>query len=230
MRVIISRKGFDTLNGAMPSPILPNKQLISFPIPAQNDSVKYSDLSLSPSVNYFSLISSLQLQKKKDIISNSATCHLDPDIYPTILKRPKNWKPLFGQIGAAQTHLRDNSIKKDDLFLFFGWFRHTTLRDGLVRFDKTKTYSLHVLFGYFQIDQMITNQSHFENWMCYHPHIKNKSRFQNKNNCVYVAKDHLTWNEDLPGASPFIEFNDSLVLTKKDKNGKYLSRSKWFFD
>ena len=40
-------------------------------------------------------------------------------IYPEIIKREKNWRPLFGQAGAAQTHPKDHSIKVGDLFLFF---------------------------------------------------------------------------------------------------------------
>ena len=45
MKVILSRKGFDSENGAYPSPILPNGQMISLPIPDQNmDDIKYSDV------------------------------------------------------------------------------------------------------------------------------------------------------------------------------------------
>lgn len=230
LRVILSRKGFDIVNGGMASPIFPNNQIISLPIPSHNDNIRYSELKLNNSETYYSFISNLQRNKRKKMILISDTCHLDPDIYPKILKRNKEWKPLFGQVGASQTHLEDNNIGIGDLFLFFGWFRHTQLINNELRFDKRKNYSLHVVFGYFQIDQVLTNQSEFKFWMKYHPHIANKTRFQKENNCIYVAKEKLTWNSDLPGAAPFMEFNENLVLTKRDKNGTYMSRSKWFFN
>lgn len=229
MRVILSRKGFDSAYGGIPSPILPGtNQLISLPIPSKKDSITYSDLLLKDYGNYYSLISSLQRNKRKHIIQPSDTCHLDPDIYP-VMKRLKNWKPLFGQIGASQTHLQDNFIGKNDLFLFFGWFRHTTMKDQHLSFDKDRKYSLHILFGYFQVDQVLTNKSEIASWMTYHPHIQSQDRFLNKTNCIYVAKDHLSWNKDVPGAGPFEYLDQSLILTAKDKEGNYLSRSKWFF-
>ena len=37
MRVILSRKGFDSQYGGMPSPILPDGTLLSLPIPSKTD-------------------------------------------------------------------------------------------------------------------------------------------------------------------------------------------------
>jgi len=44
MKVILSRKGFDSEFGGYPSPILPNGQMISLPIPDQNEELRYSDV------------------------------------------------------------------------------------------------------------------------------------------------------------------------------------------
>ena len=44
MKVILSRKGFDSSNGGCPSPILPDGTLLSLPIPT-DDRDKYEDLS-----------------------------------------------------------------------------------------------------------------------------------------------------------------------------------------
>ena len=44
MKIILSRKGFDSEYGGYPSPILPNGQMISLPIPDQKDDIKYSDV------------------------------------------------------------------------------------------------------------------------------------------------------------------------------------------
>jgi len=44
MKVIFSRKGFDSEFGGYPSPILPNGQIISLPIPDPEDDIRYSDV------------------------------------------------------------------------------------------------------------------------------------------------------------------------------------------
>ena len=45
MKVILSRKGFDSQYGGMPSPILPDGTMLSLPIPSKDDNIKYSDLN-----------------------------------------------------------------------------------------------------------------------------------------------------------------------------------------
>ncbi len=42
------------------------------------------------------------------------------------LTRFSEWKGLFGQVGAAQSHL-EKFVLPGDLFLFFGWF-HTSVK------------------------------------------------------------------------------------------------------
>lgn len=44
MKVILSRKGFDSSNGGCPSPIMPDGTLLSMPIPS-DDKDSYDDLS-----------------------------------------------------------------------------------------------------------------------------------------------------------------------------------------
>ena len=46
MRIILSRKGFDSANGGYPSPIMPDGRMVSLPIPEQETDVKYSQLLL----------------------------------------------------------------------------------------------------------------------------------------------------------------------------------------
>ncbi|WP_048131636.1 Nmad3 family putative nucleotide modification protein [Methanothrix soehngenii] len=52
MKVILSRKGFDSEFGGYPSPILPNGQMISLPIPDQNEELRYSDVMAGDSTCY----------------------------------------------------------------------------------------------------------------------------------------------------------------------------------
>jgi hypothetical protein len=54
MKIILSRKGFDSAYGGYPSPILPSGEMVSLPIPS-DDAIRYSDLKIGEST-YFSLM------------------------------------------------------------------------------------------------------------------------------------------------------------------------------
>ena len=45
MKVVFSRKGFDSQYGGMPSPILSDGTLLSLPIPSKEDNTKYAGLT-----------------------------------------------------------------------------------------------------------------------------------------------------------------------------------------
>jgi hypothetical protein len=228
MKVIFSRKGFDSQFGGFPSPILPDGRLISFPIPNKRDDVAYSDLLLNDGHNYYNLMMDLK-GKVKDRktwfdLKKNTKCHLDPDLYPDFVQRKPGWKPIFGQINAAQTHLENEGVKEGDLFLFFGTFRHTEYQDGHLRFvrdDKPK----HIIFGYLQIEEMlkVNEKKKCPAWMDSHPHASERRRLA-KNNTIYVSRDNLTWNSKLKGAGTFL-FNERLILTKEG-----FSKSRWELD
>ena len=124
-KIIFSRKGFDSSTGGMPS-MKRGENLISFPIPSyKNTLTTYNHLGLGKDIN--------ELSNGK--ISSIDTCHFDPNL---------NYGE-FGQVGAAQTHLKNNDVNIGDLFLFWGWFRETfiinkktifSLRDVLLTHKK----------------------------------------------------------------------------------------------
>jgi hypothetical protein len=215
MKIILSRKGFDSEYGGQPSPILPNGELLSLPIPSKYESAKYSQLFYEKK-SYYQIIKDL---KPNSSIKETWTCHLDPDIRYSALKRDYQWRPVFGQADAAQSHLRNNNITLNDLFLFYGWFKSTELSNGKYSYVKDAP-DLHVIFGYFQIGEIFNQMTNLPNYAKYHPHAGDN--FSGKiNNCIYVANEFLTLSPGLKGASK-LNFNENLVLTK---NG--LSRSKW---
>jgi len=45
-----------------------------------------------------------------------------PALSHSSLPREPGWRPLFGQSGAAQGHLRNQHVNIGDVFLFFGLF------------------------------------------------------------------------------------------------------------
>ncbi len=103
MKIILSRKGFDSSNGKIPSPIMPDGTLLSMPIPTV-DGIRFDELEYE-GVSYQDILG--QLNPKGDY----NRCHLDPDIRPGVRKTPvPNWKPAFGQIDAAQGYLSNACV------------------------------------------------------------------------------------------------------------------------
>lgn len=233
MKVILSRKGFDSVYGGRPSPILPDGRMISLPIPSEYDNVRYSDLKLNfgKYKTYYDMMKELMpeitIPKKegnkkrtKKVLTKDTRCHLDPDLYPNVIKRLKGWKPIFGQIYAAQTHLENKGVKAGDIFLFFGTFRKTELVNGKLKFakgDKDK----HIIFGYLQIGEKIKVKNRkipLPEWMTYHPHAEEDRK---ANNTMYIARDTLSFCDECPGAGVF-KYHRSLILTKEN-----YSKSRW---
>jgi hypothetical protein len=215
MRIILSRKGFDSQYGGQPSPILSDGTLLSLPIPAKDEKLKFEEISYS-NRTYLEIIKELnQRSKTKD----GYTCHLDPDIRAEMIPRESNWLPLFGQTGGAQGHLSKNEIKKGDLFLFFGWFRETEYIDGCIKYKKNAP-DLHVIFGYLQIGDIYSDYKKFPIELLNHAHAQKKYE-NDKNNVIYKATTHLSFLPSVAGGG-CLNYHPDLVLTKKGN-----SRSKW---
>jgi hypothetical protein len=87
MKIILSRKGFDTQYGGQPSPILPDGTLLSLPIPAKEEKLKFSELTFNGK-SYLDIIHELKPRTK---ISEKYTCHLDPDLRIDATLRKSKW-------------------------------------------------------------------------------------------------------------------------------------------
>lgn len=220
MKIILSRKGFDSSMGGQASPILPDGTLLSFPIPS-NDKMTYSAINWNGK-SFLEIITELN---PRTVFNNSSSCHLDPDIYEQVISRNPNWIPAFGQTGAALTELRKNNVSKGDIFLFFGWFRETEYNNGYIRY-KPNSRDLHVIYGYMQIGEIIERYEDIPKWLQSHPHsnIDNYRSAWNKNlNAIYLPTNKLSLAPELSGCGTF-KFNKKFVLTK-DGYG----RSRWEF-
>ena len=221
MKIILSRKGFDSAMGGCPSPIFNNK-MISMPIPENDSSCRYSELQIDYNLETQNFVRLLY-----NNLDFNETCHFDPDINEAMLKnRPKNWRALFGQTGNAQTLLENQKIKENDIFLFFGWFKKTKkIKDEIIFTGD----DMHVIFGYFQIDKILNVKKLVKNikwtkqneYIRDHVHIKNKKYINDKRNTIYVAKKKLSFNKKLAGAGIF-DYKKELVLTKDG-----YTRSRW---
>jgi hypothetical protein len=181
MKIILSRKGFDSVSGGCPSPILPDKRMVSLPIPDKWSPIRYKDISWQE-YNLGTLVSDLTGGR----VASSHSAHLDPDINSESIARQSGWRPIFGQTGVAQGHLQKNGVHAGDIFLFFGLFRNVIMSRGRLVWDLQSPLR-HVLWGWLQIDEFLRvdscNTSKY-GWATYHPHFH---RHPDKNNAIGVG-------------------------------------------
>lgn len=213
MKVILSRKGFDSSYGGCASPVLPDGTMLSMPIPGREDSqLKFDDIKYGTNT-YLDIWNNLYPKHKTDKLN----CHLDPDIRADVRTKPvDNWVAAFGQTDKAQRHLNNRGVSEGDLFLFFGWFRETDYNFHYSPQSENKQ----IIYGYLQIGDIVKGDKITNNYS-WHPHAKGDYGIDNT---LYVATEKLTLDgkeTDLQGYGTF-KFSDELVLTKDD-----CSRSKW---
>src|ERR1035437_653691 len=117
MKIIISRKGFDSSAGKKPSPIFPDGRMLSLPIPDKSSIIAYKDIA----GNDWASVG--ELAEQLAYIPPTHRAHLDPDLSVGSIPRADGWKPLFGQEHAAEKHLENQGVGAGDVFLFFGLFQ-----------------------------------------------------------------------------------------------------------
>ncbi|WP_020591208.1 hypothetical protein [Kiloniella laminariae] len=229
MRIILSRKGFDSQYGGGPSPILPDGRICSLPIPHQDGPFRYRDLE-SPLGNFGHLIKQLSPKAAKP----NDRVHLDPDLFRGSLPRQKNWRPCFGQYGAAQQHLARQGIHAGDLFLFFGWFRSV---DEEFR-PRPNSPDFHVIFGWLQVDQIHTLAGNIDSPKFSDPAYSDHPHLQadfGLNNTLYLARETLdlfpqkgTNISGLPGGGLFNKILPQRILTRPDSTRSRWQLPRWF--
>ncbi len=143
MKVILSRKGFDSAAGGVASPIFDDGTMISLPIPSKHAPIRYDQITYGGHD-----IGRVVADLTGRAIRGSATAHLDPDLVATALRtRGRGWRGLFGQAHNAQQVLAGAGVGPGDLFLFFGWFRRATQHDGTYHYAKASK-NIHALWGW----------------------------------------------------------------------------------
>jgi hypothetical protein len=215
MRLILSRKGFDSSAGGCPSPIFPDGTMLSLPIPDRNGTCSYAQLSCGGR-NFGELVERLSRGKQKA----RYLAHLDPDLRAELMARPNGWRPALGQEGASQAHLARQGVCAGDLFLFWGLFQHVDAE--LRRVDRP----FHALWGWLQVGEVADVRdvvvpaidSKRWRWAAAHPHVsRGRQDGKPKPNCLYVAAERLCLpgyrQQTIPGAGVFERFRPELRLT-----------------
>lgn len=213
MKLILSRKGFDSQYGGIPSPILPDGRLVPLSIPSLHDPYTFDDLNMQE----------LDLDKLLKDLSNGAystnfNIHLDPDLNRPISMRLPDWRPSLGQTGAAQSHLASNDVGEGDVFLFFGWFRQVESVNGTWRYMRSAP-NMHVIFGWMEIDDVLPIVEEREQsisrypWIANHPHVSNPEYYNHPLNTLYIASKYSKFrSEEAFGGGRFSHYSESLRL------------------
>ena len=213
MRLILSRKGFDSSAGGCPSPLFPDGRLLALPIPDERSPITYGELQYQGE-NLGTLAASLT--GKPDFRQTGA--HLDPDLVPELLPRHRRWRPLLGQEGPAQGHLCRQGVTRGDLFLFFGLFRPVQDAGDGWRFVPGAP-AFHALWGWLQIGDVHPVDEAARQvlpWAHYHPHFHGARA---ANNTLYTASDELVLPErstGWPAAGIFPQYTTGTRLTAPD--------------
>jgi hypothetical protein len=231
MKIILSRKGFDSSFGKIPSPILPDGTLVSLPIPDDSAPITYADIDLG-SRSAAELLNDLRpsgYRHKGDTRPRqwaNVRTHLDPDLRMGALHRLPGWRPLFGQDGAAQSHLDANGVGVGGLFLFFGWFRRTEQHGGRLRYVPDEP-DLHVIFGWLQIgDVWRVSRQALPEYARYHPHAGRESAPRNTIDAAAADANGgvIRWR-----AGAFARFDPRLQLTAPGASRSVWRLPAWFY-
>lgn len=232
MKIILSRKGFDSSYGGVPSPILDGQGPFSLPIPVTVDgmparSFRIADMPLGDTLSDLT----------GGRLSGKTIVHLDPDLDARACERQAGWRPALGQDNAAQAHLRNQGVGPGDLFLFFGWFREARLEQGRWAY-RGPSAGFHALFGWLQvhdvldIDGMASDE--IPPWLNDHPHFKHANALRGKLNTVYIGTEHLELgsssqqDRSIPGAGRFRRWSPSLRLSAPGGTRSIWTVPGWF--
>jgi hypothetical protein len=214
MKLILSRKGFDSGNAGMPSPVMPDGTPLSLPIPRRRGYCRSYDDLLFRGRTLGAIIRELA----NGALPFDDNAHADPDLDEERLPRLRGWRPIFGQTGGDQTHLENEGVGIGDIFLFFGWFRHaTTTSDGRLRFAQPRD-DFHAIFGWLEVGEVhkVNRRSAkgLPEWAQDHPHVATPDGFDS-NNTIYVSSKNLRLGGvdlPIPGGGSFGHFSSALRL------------------
>jgi len=229
VKIILSRKGFDSSAGGVPSPIFPDSRVLSLPIPDCDSPIRYGDLAWRGKRG----VGEIAERLTKGRLNASDGVHIDPDLAPDTLARSRGWRAVLGQTGAAQGHLQNFGVGPGDVFLFFGLFQEVQKLGRDLRF-RPDSEPQHVIFGWLQVAEVVPVDRcsrKVMSWAAYHPHM---NRDLDSQNTLYVASHRIKLpghgRLERPGAGVLTHYDPLLRLTAPESAKPSLwLLPKWFF-
>lgn len=200
MKVIFSRKGFDSEAGGSPSPIIGRLPVsLPTPLPNKKDSgAKYSDITVG-TINLGQLVQDLTGGKVR----------ADDRCYPNPILDKGG---VLGLSEESQRRLAAHKIGKGDLFLFYGLFRAAELYRGSYRYVKDSAPHYRI-FGWLEVGDARRLRSR-----------RKKSRFDRSEDdggtMIYSPTEELALapDESLPGSGKFRSDHPSGILSVGEGN------------
>jgi hypothetical protein len=213
VKVIFSRKGFDSQYGKIPNAVLPDQTLVSFPIEDPKSVVKADEVRRGGEP-----IGVIVEQLTGRRIQRSYPAHLDPDLDASAYPRMPGWRPVLGQTGSSLGHLGKQGVGVGDLFLFFGWYRQLE-RHGSTWSFAPGSPAMHTLWGWLHVGACHLHTDVPQNaakWLAYHPHLQRSAR---RRHLLYVGSDHLeVAGRAVAGGGYFPRFAAWRVLSAPGEN------------
>lgn len=212
MKLVLSRKGFDSGSGGAPSPILGKKRLVPLPIPGgYRSQTRYRDLGLGAAVE----------QVTGGRVQGRYHCHHDPMF--------EYGRCAFGQTAGSQTHLENQGVGIGDVFLFWGLYQPWPPPGA-----KTAERH-HRIFGYLVVEEVralgrqpaAADQP--QGFSHRHPHTlgawdANNTLYLGPGNCAKWAESSLrltATNEKRPSAWVVPQFLQSAGLSYHDDPARW---------
>lgn len=223
MKVILSRKGLDSTYCDIANLCINNTELVMLPIMSKNNTATYKDLSLCENPTTSNVVE--QIFNHSKTINTDTHCHVDPNLIN--FYKVDSFLGSLGQVNSSQAHLLNQGVSVGDIFIFFGLFNDCNTSQSEVKVFKSK--SKHIIFGYLQIGEIVypnslSNKERHDyeskySWLKLHPHWnKEIEDFSNdKNNCIYIARETCTFDNSIKGYGTF-NFDKDLVLTKSSES------------
>lgn len=246
MKLVLSRKGFDSGSGGCLSPYDHDSgHYIWFPIPEKVNSysnqIRYTDIlvkneylcnlkgsNLSEVYKSFKGKDQVKLRKNEyaSIDDPNLFTHFDPMLgKPPWLVENKNFiiGKGFGQFNAAP-HLENHNVKDGSIFLFFGGFQSTS----------NKIVSGHYIYGWLKIKKRIETYMECKEIiepynLEHHPHITEAAFKRNQKNYIFLPDQWLFEDLNIPGCGYFITLNDDLLLSCSKESNKATWKLPIFF-
>ncbi|MDD5463257.1 MAG: hypothetical protein PHG00_16820 [Methylococcales bacterium] len=197
MKIIFSRKGSDSTAGGFPSLIFPDNQLFSIPIPSNPSHCDYSRLTFKyedePIQNILNQVTKNKIRNGSryecDYAQAVQGCHHDP----MVIKETDRFS--LGQTGRTESHLRNQEISSDDIFIFYGWFKRIALVDGHWMYDHNER-DIHLIWSWMTVDEVIKLDSSDQVYSALkkfpelhvHPHLA--PGWSSIPNSIYLSKKH----------------------------------------
>lgn len=237
MKLVLSRKGFDSGSGGCLSPYNHDTgQYIWFPIPEKvncySNQIRYKDVNVKN--EYLSGLKGSNLSevyknlKGKDhvklrkneyasIDDRELFAHFDPMLGtpPWIVKNETCKIGMgFGQFNASP-HLEKHNVQEGSIFLFFGGFQSTSNRK----------IAGHYIYGWLKVKKRIDTYEEckeiIEPYNLYHhPHITEVAFKRNKKNFIYLPDQWLFEDLNIPGYGYFNTLNNHLLFSSNLESKK----------